>query len=177
MLTVVEDTPLASDKALLAAAADADTLADMYMLTCEKLEKAGFSHYEISNFAAKGYECRHNLKYWRCEPYIGIGTAAHSCYKGKRFAVERDIADFIASEVQNVTVTDEDPCGFEEFAMLRLRLKEGLRLSDVSEHRGDIEKKLPPLVKDGYAETDGERIWLTAKGFLMSNSVIEYLIF
>ena len=87
------------------------------------------------------------------------------------------MAAFVSSKVQQVTVTDDSPCGFEEFAMLRLRLKEGLLLSDVEEHRNDILKKLPPLVKEGYAETDGERIWLTAKGFLMSNSVIEYLVF
>ena len=109
--------------------------------------------------------------------YLGIGPAAHSCYNGKRFAVERDLSDFISSSAQKVTVTDESPCGFEEFAMLRLRLKEGLLLSDVEEHRADIVRKLPPLVKNGYADTDGERVWLTAKGFLMSNSVIEYLVF
>ena len=156
---------------------DEDSTADLYLEMVKLLEERGFMQYEVSNFAKCGFESRHNSRYWKCLDYLGIGPAAHSCYKGKRFAVERDIVDFIASDVQNVTVTDEDPCGFEEFAMLRLRLKEGLRLSDVSEHRGDIEKKLPPLVKDGYAETDGERIWLTAKGFLISNSVIEYLVF
>lgn len=156
---------------------DEDDAAELYLEMVRLLEERGFMQYEVSNFAKQGYESRHNSRYWRCQDYLGIGPAAHSCYQGKRFAVERDVADFIASEFQNVTVTDESPCGFEEYAMLRLRLKEGLRLSDVSEHRSDIEKKLPPLIKDGYAETDGERIWLTAKGFLMSNSVIEYLIF
>ena len=156
---------------------DEDDAAELYLAMVRLLEERGFMQYEVSNFAKQGYESRHNSRYWKCQDYLGIGPAAHSCYKRKRFAVERDVADFIASEFQNITVTDESPCGFEEYAMLRLRLKEGLRLSDVSEHRSDIEKKLPPLIKDGYAETDGERIWLTAKGFLMSNSVIEYLIF
>ncbi len=156
---------------------DEDATAELYLEMVELLEKHGFMQYEVSNFAKKGFESRHNCRYWKCMDYLGIGPAAHSCYKGKRFAVERDLADFISSPVQKVTVTDESPCGFEEFAMLRLRLKEGLYLRDVEEHRAKILKKLPPIVKEGYAETDGERVWLTAKGFLMSNSVIEYLIF
>ena len=156
---------------------DEDDSAELYLQMVELLEKHGFMQYEVSNFAKKGFESRHNCRYWKCMDYLGIGPAAHSCYNGKRFAVERDLGDFISSSAQKVTVTDESPCGFEEFAMLRLRLKEGLFLSDVEEHRADIVRKLPPLVKNGYADTDGERVWLTAKGFLMSNSVIEYLVF
>ncbi|MCR4795022.1 MAG: radical SAM family heme chaperone HemW [Ruminococcus sp.] len=156
---------------------DEDESAELYLEMVRLLEDRGFMQYEVSNFAKKGFESRHNCRYWKCLDYLGIGPAAHSCYKGKRFAVERDIADFIASEVQNITITDESPCGFEEYAMLRMRLKEGLVFSDVPEHSAEIEKKLPPLIKEGYAETDGKRVWLTAKGFLMSNSVIEYLVF
>ncbi|MBR5681882.1 MAG: radical SAM family heme chaperone HemW [Ruminococcus sp.] len=156
---------------------DEDGTAELYLEMVRLLEERGFMQYEVSNFAKKGYESRHNCRYWKCGDYLGIGPAAHSCHNGRRFAVERDITGFISSETQQVTVTDESPCGFEEFAMLRLRLKEGLRLSDTGEHRADIERKLPPLISDGYAESDGERIWLTPKGFLMSNSVIEYLVF
>ena len=61
--------------------------------------------------------------------------------------------------------------------MLRLRLKEGLALSEVPEHRADIEKKLPPLINAGYVTFDSERVALTSSGFLMSNSVISYIIF
>lgn len=156
---------------------DEDSTAELYLAMVELLEKQGFMQYEVSNFAKEGFESRHNTRYWKCLDYLGIGPAAHSCYEGKRFAVERDLSAFIAADVQQVTVTDESPCGFEEFAMLRLRLKEGLILDDVPGHRAELLKKLPPLLKEGYAETDGERIWLTPKGFLMSNSVIEYLVF
>ena len=79
--------------------------------------------------------------------------------------------------MQEVTVTDDAPCGFEEFAMLRLRLAEGLLLSDVEAHREEIIKKIPPLQKAGYVCFDGERVSLTPEGFLVSNSVIERLIF
>ena len=156
---------------------DEDSTAELYLAMVELLEKQGFMQYEVSNFAKEGFESRHNCRYWKCMDYLGIGPGAHSCYEGKRFAVERDLEAFIADDVQQVTVTDESPCGFEEFAMLRLRLKEGLILDDVPEHRGELLKKLPPLIKEGYAESDGQRIWLTPKGFLMSNSVIEYLVF
>lgn len=156
---------------------DEDSAAELYLEMAGLLEKRGFMQYEVSNFAKPSFESRHNCRYWRCEDYLGIGPSAHSCYGGARFAVERDISDFIDRDIQQVAVTDESPCGFEEFAMLRLRLREGLRLSDVPEHRADIEKKLPPVIAEGYAEFDGETVSLTAKGFLMSNSVIEYLIF
>ncbi len=58
---------------------------DMYCLVCQTLAKRGFSHYEISNFARPGYECRHNLKYWNWENYIGFGTSAHSFIDSKRY--------------------------------------------------------------------------------------------
>lgn len=176
ILKTEEGTPFDCDDIKLRLP-DEDVTAGLYLHMVSLLEKKGFMQYEVSNFAKNGFESRHNCRYWKCEDYLGIGPAAHSCYKGKRFAVGRDISGFIGSDVQSVTVTDESPCGFEEFAMLRLRLKEGLRFDDVPEHSADMERKLPPLVKDGYAETDGERVWLTPKGFLMSNSVIEYLVF
>ncbi len=156
---------------------DEDTSAELYLQMTELLENKGFLQYEVSNFAKKGFESRHNCRYWKCSDYLGIGPSAHSCFGGRRFAVGRDLDDFIRRDVQSVIVTDENPCGFEEFAMLRLRLREGLLLSDTGEHRADIEKKIPPLINAGYAEYNGERISLTAKGFLMSNSVIEYLVF
>jgi len=156
---------------------DEDETAGLYLLMVRLLRERGFAQYEVSNFAKNGFESRHNCRYWKCLDYLGIGPAAHSCYNGKRFAVERDISGFISSPVQEVTVTDDAPCGFEEFAMLRLRLAEGLLLSDVEAHREEIIKKIPPLQKAGYVCFDGERVSLTPEGFLVSNSVIERLIF
>ena len=156
---------------------DDDTSAELYLKMVENLRQKGFEQYEISNFSRPGYESRHNCRYWKCLDYIGIGPSAHSCCGGKRYAVYPDLARFIGSESQPEYVTDEAPCGFEEFAMLRLRLAEGLHLRDVEDHRSEIEKKIPGLEKAGYVRFDGETVALTAKGFLMSNSVIEYLIF
>jgi putative coproporphyrinogen dehydrogenase len=156
---------------------DDDETADIYLKTVGLLEKNGFMQYEVSNFAKSGYESRHNCKYWKCEDYIGIGPSAHSCYKGQRFAVERDLNGFISAKIQPVYVTESNPCGFEETAMLRLRLKEGLLLRETGSHKGDIAKKIPDLERAGYINFDGERISLTPQGFVVSNSVISYLIY
>ncbi|MCM1133143.1 MAG: radical SAM family heme chaperone HemW [Ruminococcus flavefaciens] len=156
---------------------DDDKTADLYLTMVDELKQKGFSQYEVSNFARQGFESRHNCRYWKCLDYLGIGPASHSCFMGKRFAVKPDLQAFIDSPVQPVEITDESPCGFEEYAMLRLRLAEGLNLSDVESHRSDIVKKITPLLRAGYIKYDGENIALTETGFLMSNSVIEYLIF
>ena len=156
---------------------DEDETAELYLQMCQQLEEQGFMQYEISNFARKGFESRHNSRYWKCLDYIGIGPSAHSCFSGKRFAVPRDIGKFIGNEIQPTEITDDSPCGFEEYSMLRLRLKEGLKLDRVPDHRADIEKKLPSLLKAGYIEYNDGIVSLTRRGMLMSNSVIEYLIF
>ena len=156
---------------------DEDTTAELYLLAVNELRKRGFSQYEVSNFAVSGFGSRHNCRYWKCMDYLGIGPAAHSCYDGRRFAVPRDIESFISSPVQPTEITDENPCGFEEYAMLRLRLAEGLALADVPEYRAAIEKKLSPLMQAGYVRYENGRVSLTPEGFLVSNQVIERLIF
>lgn len=156
---------------------DEDTSAELYMTMVSRLRENGFYQYEVSNFAKNGYESRHNVRYWKCLDYIGIGPSAHSCYNGKRFAVNSDLQGFIDSPVQQTEITDESPCGFEEYAMLRLRLVEGYNLNDFPDRKNEIVKKIPPLLNAEYITYDGEKIALTEKGFLMSNSVIEYLIF
>ena len=176
ILKIEENTPFYTGniKSLLP---DEEQTAEFYLRTVELLGKYGFYQYEISNFAKQGFESRHNTRYWKCMDYIGIGSSAHSCYKGKRFAVPDDINKFIGNKIQPVEITDENPCGFEEYSMLRLRLKEGLDLREFPEKKISVEKKIPPLVNSGYAVYDGNTISLTPKGFLMSNSIISYLIF
>lgn len=176
ILKIEEGTPFDCDD-IRRSLPDEDSAAELYLLMAELLREKDFEQYEVSNFAKAGFESRHNCRYWKCMDYLGIGPAAHSCHGGKRFAVPADIETFISSPVQPVEITDDAPCGFEEFAMLRLRLAEGLRLSDVEAHRGEIEKKIPPLLKAGYVRFDGETVALTPRGFLVSNSVIERLIF
>lgn len=176
ILKVEAGTPFDCDE-IRSVVPDDETSADFYLHAVSVLEGLGFRQYEVSNFAVPGYESRHNCRYWQCRDYIGIGPSAHSCFGGKRFASESSLEKFICSDVQPVYITDDSPCGFEEYAMLRLRLREGLDLRNIGERRASLEKKLPPLISSGYINFDGDIISLTPKGFLMSNSVIEHLIF
>lgn len=172
MLKVEESTPLASDKKLLENIADDELSADIYLEAVNCLEKHGFYQYEISNFARSGFECSHNLKYWRCEDYIGIGPSAHSCNNGKRFAVPKDIAGFIDNDIQEVIVTDDMPCGISERLMLALRLSEGFEISQTGKYSDKLKAAAVPMEKHGLLKINKDRICLTAEGFLVSNEII-----
>lgn len=155
-----------------------DEASDLYEYCCEQLEKTGFEQYEISNFAKKGFESRHNTKYWLLDDYLGIGAAAHSLVGGKRFYFCEDTQAFIDKKP---AVFDCDGNNAEEYIMLRLRLKKGLNLSELETLYGkqakkSIIKKAPFFKEMGLANYDGETLSLTRKGFLISNSIITELI-
>jgi len=151
-------------------AADDDVTAELYLKTIEILRKNGFAQYEISNFSKTGYECRHNLKYWLSREYIGIGAAAHSYYKNRRFAVPKDVDLFINSPLQETYTTEEHPGDFEERAMLRLRLTEGLPISECEELLARS-KTLPRR----FFRVSGGRFALSEEGFLVSNKILAEL--
>ena len=153
---------------------DEDETTELYLAAVDALEEAGFAQYEISNFTKSGFESRHNLKYWRCEEYLGIGAAAHSFADGKRFYYERSIDDFINGKPP---VDDGFGGDEEEYIMLALRLTEGLIFENFEKRYG---KRLPDCIiekaeflqKHGLVTVDGKRLALTKQGFLLSNSVI-----
>lgn len=178
MLKIEENTPFARAELNLP---NEEKVCGIYLRAVEALEKAGFAQYEISNFAKKGFMCRHNLKYWNCEEYLGIGPASHSYYNGERFYVNRDLKEFISSPLQIVHGEDERGAaygGCEEYAMLRLRLSEGLSFKEYEKHGGNVNllsakiKTIPPE----YINIGNGRVSLTAKGFLVSNAVIGTLL-
>ena len=171
MLKIEENTPFANTELVLP---DEDEACELYLQTVDALTKNGFNQYEISNFALEGMESRHNLKYWRCEEYIGIGPAAHSYLDGRRFYAERDLQGFIDRPVQQ-EITDEEQAGdFEEYAMLKLRLAEGLCFKECA--RFDVGKDVIlqrcNKIPDDLILIDRERVRLTPKGFLLSNQII-----
>ena len=110
LLKIEPGTPFARRHAETDCPSD-DEAADFYLTVCETLRAAGFTHYEISNFARPGYESRHNLKYWRDTPYIGFGPAAHSCFGGKRFYNPADLALYIEKSGRVSAVEDDGSCG------------------------------------------------------------------
>lgn len=158
---------------------DDDTVADMYLFMCEYLEKHGFMQYEISNFAKKGFESRHNLKYWNCEEYLGIGASAHSFINGKRFYCVGDAESFIENPEY---ISDGDGGDFKEYAMLKLRLAKGIDENETIKKYGfplpeKMKEKANKFQKQGLVACDENGIHLTRKGFLLSNTVISELIY
>ena len=150
----------------------------LYLHTVKRLNENGIFQYEISNFARPGFESRHNLKYWNDEEYLGLGPSAHSFLDGKRFYFERDFDGFL----HDSKPTDDGFGGDEdEYIMLRLRLKNGLRFENLKMRFGKdlsdrIVKKAEELKKYEVLIFDKSGIRLTEKGFLLSNSVISELL-
>lgn len=174
MLKIEPDTPYGRNDKLPKLLPDDDEVADMYLQTVEALEKAGFMQYEISNFAKEGFQSRHNLKYWHCEEYYGIGPSAHSYVNGVRKACPKSVQDFINAPVQQETVTENEGGDSEERTMLALRLtREGINLSGLTaERRNEIMKTTLPMIKAGLMRQKENSLMLTAKGCLVSNEII-----
>lgn len=157
---------------------DADAAAEFYLYACRQLEAAGYRQYEISNFAPAGHEGRHNLLYWNCREYLGIGPAAHSCLGGVRRYWPGDTAGFIAGTLRE---EQEGVCDAGDYLMLRLRLREGL---DVNEYlaRGGRPFTRPQLrfleqcVAHGYARWDGRVLALTPAGMVVQNAILNELM-
>lgn len=157
---------------------DDDLTADLYLQMCETLENNGIMQYEISNFAKEGFESKHNLKYWHCEEYLGLGPSAHSFLNGKRFYYDRDFNAFLNG---NSPIHDGDGGDFTEYAMLALRLTEGLQENKVFERFGhkipnEIYEKAKIFIENGYMIKNVNGLSLTRKGFLMSNTILAKIL-
>lgn len=145
--------------------------ADMYDLICEEFERIGLMQYEISNFAVPNFESRHNLKYWRCEEYLGVGPGAHSYLNSERKYFESDLDAFIRG---SEPVFDDFGGSFNEQLMLALRLREGYT-GELPKHIID-KAKSPILSNFIIIDESGKNIRLTREGFLVSNEIISKLI-
>lgn len=180
LLKIEPDTPYAVNPPALP---DDDLAASLYLAAVDAFASNGFAQYEISNFAKPGFESRHNLKYWLSEPYLGIGPAAHSFIGGKRFCYPRSVTDF----VNGGTPLAEDPNGTlfpehspAEFAMLRLRLTQGLTETDFKEHFGTpIPKEWrqnAAALPSHLVTADEHGIRLSPEGFLVSDAILARIL-
>lgn len=156
---------------------DADAAADFYLYACARLEAAGYRQYEISNFARPGREGRHNLLYWNCRHYLGIGPAAHSCINGVRRFWPADTAGFIAGTLRE---ENEGICDAGDYLMLRLRLTEGLDVQEYLARSGkpftaSQQAFLRQCAAHGYARWDGQTLALTPAGMVVQNSILAEL--
>ena len=179
-LILEEGTPLYEVRSFVDFPSE-DEECDMYYLAAEMLKTAGYNHYEISNYAKAGMESRHNLKYWHCDEYIGVGLAAYSYFEGKRFGNSDDSRAYLSADGANYIRNEDDSDEKIEYVMLRLRLAEGFSISDyknrfgvdfISEHQDIINE----LVKIGLVNLSDDRISLTEKGFYVSNSILAEFI-
>ncbi len=160
----------------------------MYWLVKEKLEEAGYMHYEISNFAKKGYESKHNLACWNQEEYIGVGAAAHSYTNNVRYSNVCDIEEYINNyennrEADNFIFHEKQTKNskMKEFMLLGLRKIDGIKIQDFKNKFGEnpiylFRKELEKLVNENLLEIDGDSIRLTNKGLDLANLVWEEFV-
>ena len=157
---------------------DPDAAADFYLYACRQLEHAGYRQYEISNFARPGHAGRHNLLYWNCRDYLGIGPAAHSCVGGVRRFWPADTDAFIAGTLREQA---EGACGADDYLMLRLRLTAGLDVTEYQVRGGKPftaaqQAFLRRCAAHGYARWDGDTLALTPAGMVVQNSILRELL-
>ncbi len=173
----------------------------MYHYAAQRLADSGYHHYEVSNAALPGLECRHNIKYWTMQPYLGFGVSAHSFIPafgedGRLEYAYRGEADWSGKRAGGAGSGDRrsagsgGPGGLEkeapedlkgDFVFTQLRLTEGLdtglykRLFG-TEFAGDFAESLNKLAEEDFLETKGGRVRLTQKGLDSTNPVMEKLL-
>lgn len=161
---------------------DDDLAADLYWSTVEHLKQNGYKQYEISNFSADGYESRHNMKYWNCEDYIGIGAAAHSSICGKRYSFPPDIyayLNYFSNPSDNLLkgLRPEGDVDWKDYLMLQLRTKKGLSQDILYKKYSFCFNNSMIELSETYKEkellvSECGNLSLTTKGMLVSNTII-----
>ncbi len=159
-----------------------ETVARMYELAVSVLARAGYPRYEISNFSLPGFECRHNLNYWRRGEYLGLGPGAWSFVSGKRCSNIPDVREYTrrlaagSSPVEyEETVRPEQAAA--EALMLGLRTEAGIELRRFEREHGRqaverLVKNVEPLSGRGMVSLSSGFLRLTGRGILLSNDVI-----
>ncbi len=181
-LTLEEGTPLASmvlqNKLVMP---DEDTQEKIYLEGAAILEQTGLMHYEISNYARPGHECRHNLGYWQQQPYLGVGPSAVSTTGNRRFTSPPDHAVWEKAVLEGKlpyyceTLSAREQ--LQELIMLRLRTAEGLPFSAYKKaccrsFGDDFGSLMGALDDAGYTQSDAEHVALSGRGMLVSNDIM-----
>lgn len=164
-----------------------DAEVSMYDKTIDLLYSRGFNQYEISNFSLPDYECRHNLIYWQGENYLGFGAGAVSYVDNKRYINKPELLNYIealksgkkpATEALEVMSVKEQ---IADTIILGLRLKQGINIEKINKrYTIDIEKEFGVVIKDniekGLLELKNGQLFLTRRGYFLSNQVLCHFI-
>lgn len=151
---------------------------ELYSFVCDYLKENGYVQYEISNFSKKGYESKHNLKYWNCDEYIGLGISAHSYLNGIRFFNTSDFCEYLNdnfhSNEKNVLSEDDK---ISEYIIMRLRLSDGINEKEFfnkfkkdfyTSYKDIIDK----FIKNDLMIYENNSYKLSKKGLDISNSIM-----
>lgn len=163
-----------------------EAVAGQYELALTELEKACYEHYEIANFSLPGWNCRHNLNYWRRGEYLGLGPGAWSFMGNRRYSNVPDVVRYCeglksrSSVIDNEEVITGDESA-NEMIMLACRTAAGLDLAGYeqvhgADRRRRLERAAEPLVRSGLMEQSERSLWFTKNGFLVANEALERLI-
>jgi oxygen-independent coproporphyrinogen-3 oxidase len=184
-LTIEEGTPLfelrIKNSELRDTFPDEELEREMYELLINKLGAAGFEHYEISNFAKKGFRSRHNSSYWTGIPYLGLGAAAHS-YDGKsRSWNVADIHQYIEGMEREERCFESEKLDadthYNDRVTVALRTREGLDLTLLSEdYRDYCLRNAKRYIDDGLLRLSGSHLVITRKGLFVSDMVMTELM-
>lgn len=185
-LIVEEGTPFYEDDGLEELLPSEEDEVLMYQMTEKILKEYGYEKYEISNYAKHGYESRHNLGYWSHIPYLGVGLNASSYLDKKRFENPSDMKEYLNiqsfekayEQAEELSVHEQ----MEEFMFLGLRKTKGISKKDFvscfsCSMASVYEKQIKEAMKQGFLKEDGDRIYLTPKGMLVSNQVLCEFLF
>jgi oxygen-independent coproporphyrinogen-3 oxidase len=165
-----------------AALPDDDAMARFYEQACALLASAGYVHYEISNWGLPGFESRHNLKYWRREPYYGFGAGAHSFNGSQRWANVHDPAAYVAAIEQGRSCFEQleqvsRQQALEEELFLGLRQLVGVDLARIeSKYSASLRPRIEELRERGLVEWDGTCLRLAPDRLTVSNEVFVHLL-
>lgn len=159
---------------------DENTEREMYWYGIEKLKNEGMIHYEISNISRPGFECSHNITYWKDDEYIGVGAGAHSYVNNSRYSNFKGIGEYINGIKNGNAIFEQSTLNIDdtisEYMFMGLRMMNGISKDDFKQRFGmDIEKvyfsEINENIKNALIIDDGENIFLSKRGIDIANQV------
>ena len=181
-LTLEEDTPMFQKiKSGQLSPIDDDLSADKFKMGISMLKNAGYKHYEISNFALEDkYVSKHNMHYWDCGEYLGLGCSAHSHLDGERYHNTNNLEEYLSGDQPesyackyDVEAADNHSRALEKIMLGLRRLEKGVDISGIKEYlSGNILDKLDEFESENLISIKDENIYLTEKGVFFADEIL-----